>query len=47
MKNEGRGQFWFWSLAARLVLCMRQATVTGPTPPGTGVTRLATVLTLG
>ena len=30
------------STAALSVLCMRQATVHGPTPPGTGVTTLAT-----
>ena len=31
-----------WSLAANNVLYIRQATVQGPTPPGTGVTNAAT-----
>ena len=34
-------------MAARRVLSIRQATVTGPTPPGTGVSSPATCLTLG
>ena len=32
---------------AVMALRMNMATVTGPTPPGTGVTQLATSLTLG